>query len=260
MLGRLLGRLYQRGMATLLGIEGWAAERLPALVRNESHAAVSDAVNNLLGGATGRPDLERLTHWLASVDSARYITAHMGFAANLVERDALIRHALAACRVDGLVLEFGVYRGETLRIIAQNFDGPVYGFDSFEGLPEDWTHFQRKGRFSLDGGLPVFEEPNVTLVRGWFDETLSSFASQHPGPVRFLHVDSDLYSSARTVLTGLADRLVSGSVILFDEYFNYPGWQEHEFRAFKEFIATTGHRYTYLGYASRHQAVAVQLV
>ena len=260
MLFRVLGKLYQRGVARLLGLEGWADEKLPPLVQRETYHVASEVVDLLLGIENGRPDLERVTNWLASVESARYITNRMGLASNLRDRDALIDHALAACRVEGLVLEFGVYEGNSLRNIAQAYEGPVYGFDSFEGLPEDWTHFQLKGRFSLEGRLPEFEEDNVNLVPGWFDDTLPGFVKEHAGPVRFLHVDSDIYSSARTVLTGLSDRLVSGSVILFDEYFNYPGWQEHEFRAFQEFIAETGHRYEYLGYASRHSSVAVRLL
>ena len=58
---------------------------------------------------------------------------------------------------------------------------------------------------------------------------------QHPGPVAFLHLDVDRYSSTRTVLELLGDRIVPGTVIAFDEFFNYPGWREGEYRAFNEF-------------------------
>ena len=260
MLLKLLGRLYQRTVTRVLGLDAWAVERLPDIIRRESQAGGADTLAALLGGSGGRPDLERLTHLLASIDSARYITEHMGLARRFVERPELICHALGACTVQGLILEFGVFYGETLRVIADETPQPVYGFDSFEGLPEDWTSSQRKGRFSLEGNVPVFDQPNVSLVRGWFDKTLPGFLQEHQEPIRFLHVDSDLYSSAVTVLNELADRLVPGSVILFDEYFNYPGWQQHEFRAFQEFVSHTGRRYEYLGYTSAHQAVAVRLL
>ena len=40
---------------------------------------------------------------------------------------------------DSLIIEFGVHVGNTMRVIQHCTDRPVYGFDSFEGLPEDWT-------------------------------------------------------------------------------------------------------------------------
>ena len=71
-------------------------------------------------------------------------------------------------------------------------------------------------------------------------------------------MDCDLYSSTRTILEGLASQIVAGTVIQFDEYFNYPGWREHEFKAFHEFIAERGLSYEYLGY-TREFSVAVRI-
>ena len=50
------------------------------------------------------------------------------------------------------------------------------------------------------------------------------------GPVALLHLDSDIYSAAIFVLrTLIADRrIVSGTVIVFDELFNYCGFENHE--------------------------------
>lgn len=67
-------------------------------------------------------------------------------------------------------------------------------------------------------------------------------------------------SSAQTVLQLLTPRVVSGTVILFDEYLNYPAWQQHEFRAFQEFVAQTGKGYRYIGFASSDCAVAVKML
>jgi hypothetical protein len=204
-----------------------------------------------------RFDYETVACMLAAVASADYMTRRMQGARNLVTSEPLLADALDHCSVDGLVLEFGVYRGDSLRRIAQRAGREVHGFDSFEGLPEDWTHFQKRGRFSLDGAPPSFEETNVQLHAGWFDRTLPAFLATHPGAVRFLHVDCDLYSSTRTVLDLLAPRIVPGTVIVFDEYLNYPGWEQHEFRAFQEFITNTGRRYRYLAFASSRYAVSV---
>ena len=77
--------------------------------------------------------------------------------------------------------------------------------------------------------------------------------------VGLLHIDCDLYSSTNTVLTALADRIGVGCVIVFDEYFNYPGWESGEYRAFQEFIARTGLKYEYLVFNSRHEQVAVRI-
>ena len=78
------------------------------------------------------------------------------------------------------------------------------------------------------------------------------------GPVAFLHVDCDVYSSTVDVLRGLAERFQPGTVIVFDEYFNYPGWERHEFKAWQEFISERRVEYAYLGYA--RQQVALRIV
>ncbi len=76
---------------------------------------------------------------------------------------------------------------------------------------------------------------------------------------RFLHIDCDIYDSTRVVFEHLENRLVPGSVIVFDEYFNYPGWQQHEFRAFQEFIARGNRTYDYIGFSAERGHVAVRL-
>ncbi|CAN5375387.1 hypothetical protein BH20VER3_BH20VER3_02500 [soil metagenome] len=101
---------------------------------------------------------------------------------------------------------------------------------------------------------------NAELVIGWFNETLDKFLATHPGPIKFLHIDCDLYSSTREVLEACAARLDSGSIIVFDEYFNYPGWQEGEFKAFQEVVAAGRLRYRYIGYNAQHEQVAVNIV
>ncbi|UCF76140.1 MAG: class I SAM-dependent methyltransferase [Betaproteobacteria bacterium] len=262
MLGSMLGDLYRRLTRKLFGVEALVQEsvareldaRVPELMRSEIAALLQSD-----GGPRLMLDVEKVANILASVSSAQYFLQHMLLAENLIDREALIRFAMKQCSVEGLVMEFGVYAGRSLRVIAECTPELVYGFDSFEGLPEDWTRHQKQGRFDLEGKLPKFVEPNVRLVRGWFNETLPPFLSQYAGPVRFLHVDCDLYSSAATVFTHVGARIVPGTVILFDEYFNYPGWEQHEFRAFQEFVARSGLKYSYIGFASSYPSVAVKI-
>jgi Macrocin-O-methyltransferase (TylF) len=161
----------------------------------------------------------------------------------------------------GLILEFGVWSGKTINMIA-DYVGPsrqVHGFDSFEGLPEDWFGQFTKGRFHTQGKLPEVRS-NVQLHVGWFDKTLPDFAAEHRENIAFLHVDCDLYSSTKTIFDLLGDRLVPGSVILFDEYFNYPGWREHEHRAFQELVQERSLKYRWIAYNRVEWNAAVQII
>ncbi|WP_338661175.1 class I SAM-dependent methyltransferase [Pararoseomonas sp. SCSIO 73927] len=196
-------------------------------------------------------DLDRLAAFAAGLDSANYATSHMADAKRCRSKRALLNEAAAKATLPGLVLEFGVFSGRSINHIAELFPGPVYGFDSFEGLPENWGRF-RKGHFAT--ALPAVAE-NVELVVGWFNETLPGFLREHPGDIRLLHVDCDLYSSTRTIFDECRDRIRAGTVIVFDEYFNYPGWRDHEFRAFQEFVAEAGLNYEYFGLTPQGQQV-----
>lgn len=204
-------------------------------------------------------DIEKAAYLIATFESARYMVDKMRLALNVRDRDQLLRFALEKAPPEGLVLEFGVAGGRSLRYLGRLARDTVYGFDSFEGLPEDWTHFQRKGRFSRDGAPPRDLGDNVEIVKGWFEDTLPGFFDRHPGPLRLAHVDCDLYSSTQTVLKHLEPRLQPGSVLLFDEYLNYPGWQQGEHRAFQELVADTGLAYEYLGFHSIRGTVAVRI-
>lgn len=171
----------------------------------------------------------------------------------------LLDFAVAAAPRAGFVAEFGVNTGGSINHLAKRLAGQsVHGFDSFEGLPENWSgnNFV-KGEFARGGRLPKVR-PNVRLHRGWFEETLPAFLATEPGPAALLHVDCDLYSSTRTILDVLTPAIVPGTVIVFDEYFNYPGWRRHEHHAFTEFLAATGRRARYLGYAYRQIAIAME--
>jgi hypothetical protein len=185
-----------------------------------------------------------------------FVNAHMLEVQSFPDHVALFDHVLLMVKPGpGLVCEFGVFEGRTINHIASKLEQTVYGFDSFDGLPEDWLDGLPRGTFKLDT-LPAVAA-NVTLIKGWFDQTLAPFLASHPGDALLLHVDSDLYSSAKTVLDAFAPRIKAGTIIVFDEYFNFPGWEFHEFKAFGESASKYGWRYKYLGYGSRSQQVAV---
>ena len=229
---------------------------------NDEQAA--DALKTAIGRFIREPlahpanvDYEMVARFQAAAESADYVVKHMMGARNLCKRAELLEFALDECRLSGLVMEFGVFRGESLRFIAKRIREDVFGFDSFEGLPEDWTSFQKQGRFTLNGVVPEFHENNIRICKGWFEQVLPDFLNTHAGPARFVHIDCDIYSSTKTVLNLLSSRIVKGTVIVFDEYLNYPSWREHEYRAFQEFVASRGLKYRYIGFASSHFSVAV---
>ncbi len=193
----------------------------------------------------------------AKREAVEYIVAHMGEAMVLRDRFDLLRFALSRAPGDGLVLEFGVEKGASLRHLAGLTQRNVHGFDSFEGLPGDWSGTKEgAGAFSLRGHLPRVPT-NAKLHVGWFDQTLPPFLAQDPAPCALVHVDCDIYVSTVVIFAQLRGRIQPGTVIVFDEYFNYPGWRAHEYKAFQEFIAASGLGYRYLGFSAEKGHVAV---
>lgn len=201
----------------------------------------------------------RIRNWRALQHSVDYIDANMPDVLGFQSQKRLMEHSIAQVKVDGCFTEFGVYKGGTIRFMAKKLPHrSFHGFDSFEGLPEDWNGSDMsKGTFSIGGRLPKVPA-NVKLHKGFFDASLPVWRNQHADKIAFMHIDCDLYSSTKTVLDTLHDRLQPGTVILFDEYFNYPNWENHEFMAWKEFITAHDIQYRYLAYA--RQQVCVQIV
>src|SRR5690606_32027154 len=143
----------------------------------------------------------------------------------------LLDRALDRVVISGNFVEFGVWRGASLVHMANRHPGqPIHGFDSFEGLPEDWLHNARN-TFSTGGQMPKVPD-NVRLWKGYFEDTLPGWAEQHTQSIAFAHIDCDLRSSTDTVLKYIAPLTQPGTVLLFDDYFNFPGWEEDGHGAF----------------------------
>lgn len=184
---------------------------------------------------------------IALKESVAYAQEHMISAVAARSNKEILQIALDAVKKPGYYLEFGVFRGSTINFIGKSKpQETIHGFDSFKGLPDAWSGTTYS--FDLGGELPAVPS-NVKLHVGLFDQTLPGWLEANKGDVTFLHVDCDIYSSTKCVFKGLGDRIKSGTIIVFDEYFNYPGWQDHEFKAFREFIARSGLTYKYLAYA-----------
>jgi hypothetical protein len=193
----------------------------------------------------------------AKREAVAYIIEHMSEAMVLPDRLDLLKFARSRAPAEGLVMEFGVEKGASLRYLASLTTGEVHGFDSFEGLPGDWSGTKEAaGAFTLRGRLPKVPA-NAKLHVGWFDKTLPDFLAANRAPCALIHVDCDIYISTAVIFEQLRARIQPGTVIVFDEYFNYPGWRAHEYKAFQEFIAISGLSYRYLGFSAEKGHVAV---
>ena len=196
----------------------------------------------------------------AKRDSVEYIISHMQGAQVLADRLDLLRFSLSRSPADGLLAEFGVEKGVSICCLAAETSRTVHGFDSFQGLPADWRGTkERKGKFDRQGKPPQVPG-NVRLHVGWFDQTIAAFKAEHSEKLAFLHVDCDIYESTKIIFDSLGDRIVSGTVIVFDEYLNYPGWRLHEFKAFQEFVRASEKQYEYIGFSAEKGHVAVRIV
>lgn len=179
-----------------------------------------------------------------------------------LESDAsVLRFGCEAVRLKGAYVELGVFSGRTINFIAAlNPEKTIYGFDSFEGLPVPWVCADRiypAGMFKMES-LPVVLG-NVKLVKGLFIETLPKFAETLNEPIAFLHVDCDLYSSTMEAFFSLRKWIVPGTVMVFDEFYNYAGFENHELQAFEEFLDESGYEVDYLAYNRFHEQVALRL-
>ena len=132
-------------------------------------------------------------------------------------------------------------KGQSINYLASlNKKVTFHGFDSFEGLPEQWFMGHKvveKGHFAVSE-LPKVV-PNVVLHEGWFEETIPVWKEDHKRHISFMNVDCDLYKSTKTIFTLLNEQIVAGTLIRFDDLLPspispYPKWEEGEWKALVE--------------------------
>jgi Macrocin-O-methyltransferase (TylF). len=139
--------------------------------------------------------------------------------------------------IAGNVVECGVWKGGMSAGIAYLLgdDRAYYLYDSFEGLPaagdEDAIHGIVASAKSWEGKLKASEEnaseamklsgaKRVTIVKGWFSETLSTYEG---GPIAILRLDGDFYASVMDSLVNLWPHVVTGGLIILDDYYTWSG-------------------------------------
>jgi hypothetical protein len=229
-------------------------KRLAKRVLDDAVAPLCGYIVQRIPVTTVLRELERRT----AQECAAYAEARMPSALQFSRRKDLWDYAAGKAPASGIVAEFGVWKGQSINHIAKRVSpATVYGFDSFEGLREDWAGWtEAKGTFSLGGRLPRVA-PNVKLVKGWFDQTIPAFLQGTESEFSLVHMDSDTYESTKTVLDLIGPRIAVGTVVIFDEYFGYRGWRIGEYRAWQEYVQLRGIRYEYLAFST--QAVAIRV-
>ena len=147
----------------------------------------------------------------------------------------------------GLVIELGVWKGTSLREIAEAVpERTVYGFDSFEGLPEPWRG-DAAGHFSTNGNPPENLPANCQIVKGLVQNTLEPFLKEKQEHVAFVNFDMDIYSATSAALKALAPWFYSGSILHFDQIMGHRGNLDEEYQAFAEFLKWSHYRFTLIG-------------
>ncbi len=205
---------------------------------------------NALGGNT------QLHHWLEVNQPFPYFPHRFELYADLQSKK------LSGEPID--YLEFGVRYGDSLfkwSSLNTHPESRFIGFDSFEGIPEDWvsvTGESKKGAMSVGGVVPATNDPRIRFVKGWFNETLRPFLKDFtPHSRLIIHNDGDLFSSTLYTLATLDPIFRPGTILIFDEFAN----PLHEWRAFQDYTSAFGRKCKALGAAGDYYTqVAMEIV
>jgi len=198
-------------------------------------------------------------HNNALLDSWNYIKSKKTDKTKMISStNNVLQLAKKYSKKNGLILEFGVRFGTSIRQIANIFSSHIHGFDSFEGLPESW-HNIPQNFYSTFGKIPSTPK-NVSLHVGLFNQSLPKFLNNHKDDIRFINIDCDIYSSTKKVLNLLSKQIVSGTIILFDEYFGNEHWRKDEFKAFQESVKKYNWSYEYIAFSVQTKQVLIKII
>lgn len=206
-------------------------------------------------------NLISLSKWISKHKKETQFSDFLSFKRDYSKRYSLYEHVIASQNMQNEpvdYLEFGVSGGFSFRWwlgANKHADSRFYGFDTFEGLPEDWGTYN-KGDMSAK--VPEINDSRAKFLKGLFQDSLYPFVDSKPfkGNRKIIHLDADLYTSTLFVLTTLAKDLKKGDILLFDE-FNVPN---HEWAAFQAFSKSFYVKTELLGSVNNYFQVALKIV
>ena len=171
-------------------------------------------------------------------------------------RWALFDHAVSQSIKGRPFYEFGVWRGEAFRYLIKTFK-KGYGFDTFEGIPEDW-HDETAGSYSSDGNVPKIQ--GGEFIVGKFDDTLPTFFLEPRPMASVINFDADLYSSTICALNYAKPVIDQYTILIFDEFIINKNWEQDEYKALNEFCCQNNFTYEVLAISFFTKQAAVRLI
>lgn len=237
--------------------EDWL-ERCLALDRDHIDARLNRCVLQFFKGdragldqlkqsALGDHPLVRSLEWLASLPSLPEL--HFN-------RWSLFDSIKAQCDTSRPFYEFGVFTGDAFRYLMRSFD-QGFGFDTFEGLPEDW-HDEKAGSYSSAGKIPEVE--GGEFIAGKFEDTLPKFFAEPRPLAALINFDADLYSSTLCALNNAKPVIDSQTLLIFDEFIVNEHWEQDEYKALAEYCEANGCSYEVLAVSFFTKQAAVRLI
>jgi len=203
---------------------------LVLLMRPHLYLGFTERLNLFFSNTIG------LSRWINNQEKAGLNDFYSGHRSG-DKREQLYKHVINSQSIQDQpvdYIEFGVFGGQSFfwwMEHNQHSLSTFHGFDTFEGLPEDWGLGFKKG--DMSSGVPALNDPRGKFYKGLFQDTVPAFVKQFPASAnkKIIHLDADLFSSTLYALTSMAPIIKPGDILLFDE-FNVPN---HEFFAFKVF-------------------------
>ena len=202
-------------------------------------------------------NIAKLSKWI-STHKNRGFSNFYRFKFNYDDRLKLFNYIIESEKIEEInYLEFGVFNGSSFLWWADKIKDDksmFYGFDTFEGLPENWGSFKAG---EMEGGIPKIDDERCIFIKGLFQNTLPTFLKSFDNSKKLvIHLDADLFTSTLFVLTSIAPFLKSGDIIMFDE-FNVPN---HEFFAFDIFVKSYYVKYEVLGGVNNYYQTAIKIL
>ncbi len=196
----------------------------------------------------------------AAASSAEWLYANADRAPTYPRRPDLLEAVLPLVPAEGDFAEFGVFKGAVTWFLRPRFpDRAYHAFDSWQGVPEAMSLAVTKFGFDLGGAVPDLPA-DTTVHVGWFEDTVPNWRERFNSTLAFAYIDCDLYESVRTVLEGMADRLRHDSILVFDDWYNFPNWQAHSLRAANEWTERHGLSLEPLGFTVLEHAAAFRVI